>query len=185
MVVRDKAQQGEAKSGHTCSTQDREFSGELNDRSANANWSFNPFLYLCIWGKAYLATVDGQTSLQVVSLLGAQSSTGHLYLCICNFCICVFISISICGVKQDLAIAHLVYKLIACWNLIWTFLEFKLWATCRSSSLEKTRYGHWTQNKATMSKKKHRPFVRNIKVVLCVSGDQEYISTSLRLMSAR
>ena len=51
MVVRDKAQQGEAKSGHTCSTQDREFSGELNDRSANANWSFKPFLYLCIWGK--------------------------------------------------------------------------------------------------------------------------------------
>ena len=43
MVVRDKAQQGEAKSGHTCSTQDREFSGELNDRSANANWSFKPF----------------------------------------------------------------------------------------------------------------------------------------------
>ena len=46
MVVRDKAQQGEAKSGHTCSTQDREFSGELNDRSANVNWSFKPFLYL-------------------------------------------------------------------------------------------------------------------------------------------
>ena len=145
----------------------------------------SPFCICVFEAKHIWATVDGQTLLQVVSLLGAQSSTGHLYLCICNFCICVFISISICWVKQDLARAHLVYKLIACWNLIWTFLEFKLWATWRSSKLEKTRYGHWTQNKATMSKKKHRPFVRHIKVVLCVSGDQEYISTSLRQMSAR
>ena len=80
MVVRDKAQQGEAKSGHTCSTQDREFSGELNDRSANANWSFKPFLYLCIWGKAYLGNSGWTDLLQVVSLLGAQSSTGLVFV---------------------------------------------------------------------------------------------------------
>ena len=58
----------------------------------------SPFC-ICVFEARHIwATVDGQTSLQVVSLLGAQSFTGHLYLYICNFLyFCIYIYIYLLG----------------------------------------------------------------------------------------